>query len=246
MLRPMTRSRLLSLISANTLKASILAALVSGASTGCIFSTAPSAEDEETSGADDVGEGGDESECPEPAETTGGEGGPPVAEDTLELCSDGIDNDYNGFVDCADFSCSMSEDQAILDYCANLPPEDTLDQCMDGIDNDGNGYTDCEDFGCSMSEDQAILDYCASLPSETSVEQCSDGIDNDCNGFTDCQDFSCSMSDDPAVMELCGGMSEDSVETCSDGIDNDNDGYIDCDDFDCSMSDDPAVSGLCS
>ena len=124
-------------------------------------------------------------------------------EDNLEACMDGLDNDGNGFVDCGDFGCSMSMDQAILDYCAMQPTEDTLEACMDGIDNDCNGFRDCDDFSCSMAEDQAIVDYCENI-AENTVEKCSDMIDNDGDGFVDCEDFDCSMSDDPEVAALCG------------------------------------------
>ena len=43
-----------------------------------------------------------------PEQTTGDE-------NTNELCSDGIDNDGNGFVDCDDFSCSRSMNVTICD-----------------------------------------------------------------------------------------------------------------------------------
>ena len=44
-------------------------------------------------------------------------------EDTLAACTDGVDNDGNGFIDCNDFSCSRSEDQEILDACENQVEE---------------------------------------------------------------------------------------------------------------------------
>jgi len=174
---------------------------------------------------------------------------PPVmggagAEDTLQTCSDMIDNDQNGFIDCEDFGCSMSMDQAILEYCASVA-EDSVETCSDGIDNDGNGFTDCMDFSCSMSEDPAVLEVCADQL-EGTPETCSDGIDNDDNGFIDCQDFGCSMSEDPAVLEVCADQLENSPQTCSDGIDNDDNGFIDCQDFGCSQSEDPAVLEVCA
>jgi len=51
----------------------------------------------------------------------------------IEDCSDGVDNDNDGLVDCADNDCSTSMCQEI---------------CNDGIDNDGDGYADCFDEDC--------------------------------------------------------------------------------------------------
>ena len=51
-----------------------------------------------------------------------------------EICNDGIDNDGDGFVDCADFDCAESTEIEC--------------NCNDGIDNDGDGFTDCDDFDC--------------------------------------------------------------------------------------------------
>ena len=36
---------------------------------------------------------------------------------TLAECSDGLDNDCNGYTDCDDFSCSRSNSAEILEYC---------------------------------------------------------------------------------------------------------------------------------
>ena len=149
--------------------------------------------------------------------------------------NDGADNDDNGFVDCNDFGCTRSQDQAILDYCAERM-ENTLERCGDGVDNDDNGYVDCNDFSCSRSDDPAILALCAASAEDT-VERCSDGEDNDGNGFIDCNDFSCSQSDNPDVLALCGtpeggGIDPEAARaSCSDGIDNDGNGYVDCADY---------------
>ena len=48
--------------------------------------------------------------------TTSGPSGPP--EDTLVLCSDGIDNDGNGLIDCLDPNCANSTDKKIQAHCA--------------------------------------------------------------------------------------------------------------------------------
>ena len=56
-------------------------------------------------------------------------------------CSDGEDNDGNGFTDCDDFSCSRNPDVTV---CGPRDPEDNDEACSDGIDNDSNDFIDCE------------------------------------------------------------------------------------------------------
>lgn len=94
-------------------------------------------------------------------------------------CKDGKDNDTDGKIDCADFSCSRNP---IVTVC-NSEANDVT--CKDGKDNDGNGKTDCDDFSCS---ENAFVTVC---PTENSYAECSDGKDNDNNGHADCEDFSC-------------------------------------------------------
>ena len=51
-------------------------------------------------------------------------------------CSNGIDDDGDGYIDCNDFDCDGD-------------PACPFEICDDGIDNDGDSYIDCDDFGCS-------------------------------------------------------------------------------------------------
>jgi len=60
-----------------------------------------------------------------------------------EICNDGIDNDGDGLVDCADTDCADS-------------PLCKKEICGDCIDNDGNGLTDYDDPACC--NDPAVLD----------------------------------------------------------------------------------------
>jgi hypothetical protein len=55
---------------------------------------------------------------------------------TPEVCDDGIDNDGDGKIDCAD-----QKDCGKDPVCGGSPPE----ICDDGIDNDGDGKIDCAD-----------------------------------------------------------------------------------------------------
>ena len=149
-------------------------------------------------------------------------------EDTNALCDDGIDNDFNGSVDCEDPSCSQNPD---VDVCGDPPPgdaENTNALCDDGIDNDDDGFLDCEDHDCSRNPN---VDVCGA---EDTNELCDDGIDNDQDGFTDCEDWSCSRNPD---VNIC--VVENTNELCDDGIDNDENGFTDCEDWGCSRN--PAV-----
>ncbi len=73
-----------------------------------------------------------------------------IAENTPARCRDGIDNDSNGFVDCADYSCAQSTDLAVQQAC-NESAGDAAALCADGRDNDGDGFTDCDDWDCAYN-----------------------------------------------------------------------------------------------
>lgn len=123
-------------------------------------------------------------------------------------CSDGVDNDCNGYTDCRDFACSRN---ASVRVCCTPSGDEASDAlCRDGVDNDCDGYTDCVDFSCSRNPSvSACRPPCAPTGAEGTDAACSDGVDNDCNGYTDCVDFACSRS---ASVTVCrtGGM-----PTCS-------------------------------
>jgi hypothetical protein len=93
-------------------------------------------------------------------------------ENTLEACRDGLDNDLDGFVDCADQDCwiyAMCIPPAEPPAPAVAPPPPVLappppahyvamvpvapgperwHQCRDGIDNNHDGLTDCFEPSC--------------------------------------------------------------------------------------------------
>ena len=81
-----------------------------------------------------------------------------------EVCSNNIDDDYDGRIDCDDPDCER------LEACLG---------CDDGFDNDGNGRSDCADPSCSELEICAVPDACG------------DAQDNDADGLTDCDDPDC-------------------------------------------------------
>ena len=73
-------------------------------------------------------------------------------ENNLVACNDGLDNDCDGYVECADRNCSCvgSCAPALLN-CTCRGLDNTNANCVDRIDNDCNGFVDCSDFGCSRN-----------------------------------------------------------------------------------------------
>ncbi len=79
----------------------------------------------------------------------------PGPEDDFAACSDGCNNDGDGFSDCEDTDCCEH-----LSGCAPgtrcggpmvqcvMGVEGSVSTCNDGCDNDNNSYSDCNDFGC--------------------------------------------------------------------------------------------------
>lgn len=65
-------------------------------------------------------------------------------EDTDALCSDGISNDGDRFIDCDDFDCSRNSAVTVCEPQADSPETN----CTDGISNDGDRFVDCDDFDC--------------------------------------------------------------------------------------------------
>jgi hypothetical protein len=90
---------------------------------------------------------------------------------TFEECTNGLDDDGDGDVDCADADC------AIFPTC--IPPE----TCNDGLDNDFDAGIDCGDLDCSTA-------------TNCKQESCANGLDDDGDGAIDCVDIDCFV--DPA------------------------------------------------
>jgi len=82
-------------------------------------------------------------------------------------CTNGIDDDGDGFIDCDDPDC----------YTSN---ECTVEICDNGIDDDNDGWIDCNDSECFA------LSIC--------IEICDNGVDDNGNGLEDSEDPQCSTS----------------------------------------------------
>jgi len=150
---------------------------------------------------------------------------------TSSQCSDGADNDLDGFVDYpADPQCRSAAEGVENPQCGDGidndldgqidSPADTgcwgpLDDtelgtssvCDDGIDNDGDGLVDfIDDDGCTSAFDNT--EY---------FGQCDNGIDDDSDGQIDMADSGCSSPTDNSELS----------PICSNGIDDDGDGLTD-------------------
>jgi YD repeat-containing protein len=101
----------------------------------------------------------------------------PAPEGGLTQCTDGIDNDSDGLIDCADSGCAT--------YCV---PENTYDTCTNRVDDNLNGLTDCQDPSC-----QGLFCPAQQVP-ESDAGVCSDFWDNDWDGLIDCADPDCTTS----------------------------------------------------
>jgi hypothetical protein len=115
-----------------------------------------------------------------------------------EICNNGLDDDGNGQVDCADEACAADEG------CLSADPgcEPRVEYCEDEFDNNGNGDTDCADLCCDafcFARDCPMCEYGIPFEPLDAEVTCNDALDEDCDGQTDCCDPDC--GDDPMCAE---------------------------------------------
>jgi len=82
-----------------------------------------------------------------------------------EYCTNGVDDDGDGLVDCDDPQCAMA-------------PTCLFEDCTNGLDDDGDGLADCDDPDCATAP--------SCVP-----ESCANGVDDDLDGQVDCDDGDC-------------------------------------------------------
>lgn len=93
-----------------------------------------------------------------------------------EICHDGIDNDGDSKVDCADPDCTFDGSCFHCNNGNDPEPEWAPGRCTDGLDNDCDGFVDCADH-----------DDCHA--SDVYVTECCNGLDETNNNVID--DFAC-------------------------------------------------------
>jgi hypothetical protein len=97
-----------------------------------------------------------------------------------EICNNGIDDDGDVYVDCADSDCWSTPPCSTCFNGSHGVPEFGVAACTDGVDDDCDGKVDCQDEDCSAS------DYY--------INECCDGVDQNGNGIID--DFNCRCKTD--------------------------------------------------
>lgn len=174
---------------------------------------------------------------------------PEVADQYVEVCDNGIDDNGDGLIDCGDPSC------AAFSGCTTEPdpgtdPDAKQEICDNEIDDDGDGLIDCDDPDC------ADFAGCTSEPDpgtdpDAKQEICDNEIDDDGDGLVDCDDPDCADFAGCTAEPDPGTDPDRKPEICDNEIDDNGDGLIDCDDPDCSddwycLVDDLSGSSDCS
>ena len=83
---------------------------------------------------------------------------------TGEICNNGIDDDADGYIDCADSECPGTNTCGTGCTCTGGAPAEVA--CGDGLDNDRDGDIDCQDLDCPQC--QGVLKCCADGACRTS------------------------------------------------------------------------------
>jgi cysteine-rich repeat protein len=99
----------------------------------------------------------------------------PDAGECREVCGNGLDDDADTLIDCADDDCSTTD------------PRCGAEVCDDGFDNDADTLIDCADPEC--------------VGTPACQESCTDNIDNDLDTLTDCADDDCAAH--PRCQDAC-------------------------------------------
>jgi cysteine-rich repeat protein len=110
-------------------------------------------------------------------------------------CTDEIDDDLDGDIDCEDSDCDYMPECVAEEICAN------------GADDDQDGYLDCEDSDCPACPETEI--------------SCGNLVDDDLDGLADCEDPDCA---DVCAEAVCGDGALVGIEECDDGDQVDGDG----------------------
>jgi len=106
----------------------------------------------------------------------------------VELCADGIDNNDDGRIDCADPRCDS--DPACIET-----------NCTDTIDDEGDGATDCFDSDCALLP---VCDVGSCCTENLGVPSCSNAVISACVCAVD--SFCCTNEWDQICVDETAGF----------------------------------------
>lgn len=136
-------------------------------------------------------------------------------------CADGLDDDCNGAIDCADevcdnipcerpgFACQAGECQCRQAEICDNGLNDDCDDAIDCADEDCFGEVCDSARGLRCNRDTLSCSAC-----EGTGEVCDNGVDDDCDGFADCEDPDC-CTESRCEGQRCRGA--DNLMCCSGG-----------------------------
>jgi len=161
-------------------------------------------------------------------------------ESTTKLdCTNGLDDDGDGFVDVGDPDCEFG-----MENMTGVDPDgENTPECYDGEDNDSDGFIDAADPSCwsqsitcpDVDRDGSPDPACADgfLDDEGLLHPCEDGQDNDGDGWLDAADPECFDADNNTFGVSLGQETGFGSSACNDGQDNDLDTLVDSEDAEC-------------
>ena len=133
-------------------------------------------------------------------------------------CTDAVDNDFNGLIDCKDGACGS--DSACKLTCVKADGTPNCIACP--AQPACLPPTPPDEASCGAAN--------GSHPGWNAAQCCSDSVDNDGNTLTDCADATCHSS---SVCQEIPTNVNVGKNVCADKIDDDGNGAIDCADLGC-------------
>jgi hypothetical protein len=149
-------------------------------------------------------------------------------------CGDGIDEDKDTLLDCADtVDCSNKSCGAGCICTPQGAPKET--DCGDigpDADNDRDTKTNCDDSDCATASCGSGCLCALGIATETNCQDTGSLSDNDSDGLINCEDtVDCNGKPCGASLQCVGAECVPTTELiCSDGLDDDRDTRIDCED----------------